>query len=171
MVLFFDLASFKVSFFDANGEYQLRLALLISAREELPMRIVSLFPSATEMICALGLENQLVGITHECDFPASVRGLPSVTHTLIPSNAASAEIDDLVREQLRTNQPLYTLDLLTLQKLQPDLIVTQALLEWLDPPFSCGHWSPELVRLAGGIDGLGQEGQASRTLRWDEVMT
>jgi iron complex transport system substrate-binding protein len=43
------------------------------------------------------------------------------------------------------------------------------LLEWLDPPFSCGHWSPELVRLAGGVEGLGQEGQPSRTLRWDEV--
>jgi iron complex transport system substrate-binding protein len=45
-----------------------------------------------------------------------------------------------------------------------------ALLEWLEPPFSCGHWSPELVRLAGGVEGLGHEGQASRTLRWDEVL-
>jgi iron complex transport system substrate-binding protein len=44
------------------------------------------------------------------------------------------------------------------------------LLEWLEPPFSCGHWSPELVRLAGGVEGLGQEGKASRTLRWDEVV-
>lgn len=45
-----------------------------------------------------------------------------------------------------------------------------ALLEWLQPPFSCGHWNPELVRLAGGVEGLGQEGQPSRTLRWDEVL-
>jgi iron complex transport system substrate-binding protein len=45
-----------------------------------------------------------------------------------------------------------------------------ALLEWLDPPFSCGHWSPELVRLAGGVEGLGKEGVRSRTLRWDEVI-
>jgi iron complex transport system substrate-binding protein len=45
-----------------------------------------------------------------------------------------------------------------------------ALLEWLDPPFSCGHWNPELVRLAGGIEGLGQEGRPSRTLRWEEVL-
>jgi len=45
-----------------------------------------------------------------------------------------------------------------------------ALLEWLDPPFSCGHWSPELVRLAGGVEGLGREGRPSRTLRWDEVI-
>ena len=45
-----------------------------------------------------------------------------------------------------------------------------ALLEWIDPPFSCGHWSPELVRLAGGVEGIGREGRPSRTLRWDEVV-
>jgi iron complex transport system substrate-binding protein len=45
-----------------------------------------------------------------------------------------------------------------------------ALLEWLDPPFSTGHWNPELVRLAGGVDGLGREGEKSRTLAWDEVL-
>lgn len=215
------------------------------------MRIVSLLPSATEMICALGLEDRLVGVTHECDFPAFVRGLPKVTRTLIPTEAPSAEIDRLVREQLRTNRALYTLELPTLEGLRPDLIVTQALcdvcavaedevraaacmlpggprvinlepqtlsqvfaairqvakaagvdreaeevvggltarveavvaraaglrhrprvalLEWLDPPFSCGHWSPELVRLAGGVEGLGREGRSSRTLRWHEVM-
>ncbi len=215
------------------------------------MRIVSLLPSATEIICALGLEERLVGVTHECDFPASVRLLPKVTRTLIPIDAPSAEIDRLVRERLRTNRALYTLDLPTLERLRPDLIVTQALcdvcavaenevraaacilqgsphvinlepqtlsqifdairqvakaagidqdaeavvggltarveavvargaglqhrprvalLEWLDPPFSCGHWSPELVGLAGGVEGLGREGWPSRTLRWDEVM-
>src|SRR6476646_9797284 len=91
------------------------------------MRIVSLLPSATEMICALGLEDQLVGVTQEFDFPASVRVLPSVTRTLIPSKASSVEIDGLVREQLRANQALYTLDLPALQELRPDLIVTQAL--------------------------------------------
>lgn len=215
------------------------------------MRIVSLLPSATEIICALGLEDQLMGVTHECDFPASVRDLPKVTRTLIPADASSAEIDRLVRERLRTDRALYTLDLPVLEKLRPDLIVTQALcdvcavaedevraaactlpggprvihlepqtlsdvlacirqvaraagversaeeliatltarvaavatrtatlerrprvalLEWLDPPFSCGHWSPELVRLAGGIEGLGEEGRPSRTLCWVEVL-
>lgn len=215
------------------------------------MRIVSLLPSATEMICALGLKDQLVGVTHECDFPAFVRDLPKVTRTLIPTDAPSGEIDHLVRERLRTNGALYTLDLPMLEGLRPDLIVTQALcdvcavaeeevraaacalpsgprviylepqtlsevftairqvaeaagvdqkadkvvgqltarveavvaraagrrhrprvalLEWLDPPFSCGHWSPELVRLAGGVEGLGQEGRPSRTLRWNEVL-
>ncbi len=62
------------------------------------MRIVSLLPSATEIICALGLEDQLVGVTHECDFPESVRRLPKVTRTLIPTEAASGEIDRLVRD-------------------------------------------------------------------------
>lgn len=214
------------------------------------MRIVSLLPSATEIICTLGLQDQLVGVTHECDFPAFVQKLPKVTRSLIPAEASSREIDQLVRERLRSNRALYTLDLPTLEDLRPDVIVTQALcdvcavaeeevraaacalpgvprvinlepqtlsqvfdaihqvaratgterkagevvgelkgrveavvkrtaklkhrprvtlLEWLDPPFSCGHWNPELVRLAGGVEGLGQEGLPSRTLSWDEV--
>src|SRR6188474_3871745 len=91
------------------------------------MRIVSLLPSATEIICALGLEDQLVGVTHECDYPPSVRALPKVTHTLIPTEASSGEIDRLVRERLQTERALYTLDLPVLQELRPDLIVTQAL--------------------------------------------
>jgi iron complex transport system substrate-binding protein len=214
------------------------------------MRIVSLLPSATEIICALGLEDQLVGVTHECDFPAFVRDLPKVTRTLIPSDAPSAEIDRLVRERLQAKRALYMLETAALEDLRPDLIVTQALcgvcavaedevraaanrlpgspgvinlephtldevfaairrvaeaadvrrrsdevvahltarvervasrasgrrrsprvalLEWLDPPFSCGHWNPELVRLAGGVEGLGREGEPSRTLSWTEV--
>jgi iron complex transport system substrate-binding protein len=215
-------------------------------------RIVSLLPSATEIICGLGLESRLVGVTHECDYPPSVRDLPKVTHTLISGDASSAAIDALVRERLATDRALYTLNVPMLEALQPDLIVTQALcdvcavaeaevrtaachlpgdpavvnlepqtlsgvfdaidhvavaagvpdraavvvknlrarvddvvrraatrpgpaprvalLEWLDPPFSCGHWNPELVRLAGGIEGLGLEGVASRTVRWDDVV-
>ncbi len=215
------------------------------------MRIVSLLPSATEIICLLGLEDQLVGVTHECDYPESVRGLPKVTQTLIPTDATSAEIDRLVQERLKGKRALYTLDMPALERLRPELIVTQALcdvcavseeevraaactlpglprvinlepetlsqvfdavrqvavaagvpergdevvarlqarvdavvtraegrthrprvalLEWLDPPFSSGHWSPELVRLAGGIEVLGREGEKSRKLRWDEVI-
>jgi iron complex transport system substrate-binding protein len=216
-------------------------------------RILSLLPSATEIVCALGLESDLVGVTHECDHPAFVRDLPKVTRTLIPTDAPSAEIDALVRERLASDRALYTLDLDVLETLRPDLIVTQALcdvcavaedevrdaacrlpsrprvinlepqtltevfdavqqvadaagvsdrapdviqrlrarveagtargaaratsdrprvalLEWLDPPFSCGHWNPELVRLAGGVEGLGREGLPSRRLRWDEVI-
>src|SRR5262245_21830998 len=213
------------------------------------MRIVSLLPSATEMICALGLEDQLVGVTHECDYPPGTLPLPKVAHQLIPKDATSGEIDRLVREQMQTTRTLYTLNLPLLKELRPDLIVTQtlcdvcavaqdevrsalsqlpgsprvinlepqsladvfvamqqvavaagisaegvvqsltsrvdgvtarsamvthrprvALLEWLDPPFSCGHWNPELVRRAGGMEGLGQEGHPSRTLRWEEVI-
>jgi iron complex transport system substrate-binding protein len=215
------------------------------------MRIVSLLPSATEIVCALGLLDRLVGVSHECDVPAPIAGLPKVTRALIPADAPSGEIDRLVRERLRTERALYTLDRPMLERLRPDLIVTQALcgvcavaadevrsaacalpgsprvielepetledvlgtirqvaeaagvadradevvhglesrigavaarsaalehrprvalLEWLEPPFSCGHWNPELVRLAGGIEGLGREGEPSRTLRWEDVV-
>ncbi len=214
------------------------------------MRIVSLLPSATEIVCELGLGDDLVGVTHECDHPPFVAGLPKVTRTLIPHDAGSREIDALVRERLKTQRALDTLDLPTLERLAPDLIVTQALcdvcavaeaevtaaarslpgrprvinlepvsledvldtlwavgraagvpgraetvvtglrrrvgavaarsdrvaarprvvlLEWLDPPFSCGHWSPELVRLAGGDEVVGRVGTPSRTLTWEEV--
>ena len=212
------------------------------------MRIVSLLPSATEIVCALGLDDQLVGVSHECDYPPSVQRLPKVTKTLIPTDAASGEIDRLVSEQLKTTSALYQLDLPLFNELRPDVIVTQSLcdvcavapsdvqaalaqlpgtprvinlgpqsldglfeairlvasavevspdhtirqlqgrietvamrsggvsehprvafLEWLDPPFSSGHWNPELVRIAGGIEGLGKEGQPSRRLRWEEV--
>jgi iron complex transport system substrate-binding protein len=215
------------------------------------VRIVSLLPSATEIVCQIGLGDALVGVTHECDHPPFVAGLPKVTRTLIPHDATSREIDGLVRERLQTQKALYTLDLPTLERLRPDLIVTQALcdvcavaeaevtaaacslptrphvinlepsslgdvfdtlhlvaraagvperaevavaalrrridaiasrstrpaerpcvvvLEWLDPPFSCGHWTPELVQLAGGDEAIGQPGKPSRTLSWDEVV-
>jgi iron complex transport system substrate-binding protein len=210
-----------------------------------------LLPSATEIICSLGLGDLLVGVTHECDYPGWVQRLHRVTRTLIPTDASSARIDELVREQLQTRKALYTLDLPLLEQLKPDLIVTQALcdvcavaeeevqaaactlpgrprvlnlepttlagvletmlqvgedsgrrgeaeavvaglrrridavaersarlaarpgvvlLEWIDPPFCCGHWSPELVRQAGGRELLGQAGVASRKLDWSEVV-
>lgn len=91
------------------------------------MRIVSLLPSATEIVCALGLEDRLVGVTHECDYPPSVKALPKVTRTLIPHDATSARIDSLVRERLNSQRALYTLDEEVLERLQPDLLVTQAL--------------------------------------------
>jgi len=215
------------------------------------MRIVSLLPSATEIVCALGLRAQLVGVTHECDYPPDVSSLPKVTRTLIPKDATSGEIDQMVREQLRSQNALYSLDMDTLSRLKPDVIVTQTLcnvcavaeqevcaaaealpgrpivinlepqtlleviqsvrtvghtlgvgetaervadelerrvrlvrgrsrclrnptrvllLEWLDPPFSSGHWNPELVRLAGGIEVLGREGERSQTLTWEAVV-
>lgn len=215
------------------------------------VKIVSLLPSATEIVCQLGLGDQLVGVTHECDYPPFVQQLPKVTKTLIPHQATSREIDALVRERSQTQAALYSLDLPVLQRLQPDLLVTQALcdvcavaeaevndaacslpgqprvvnlepmrlsevldgiqlvadaagipekaieviaglqqrvdriiegnrtlthrprvilLEWIDPPFTAGHWSPELVRMAGGVEGLGREGERSRTMAWDEIL-
>ena len=215
------------------------------------MRIVSLLPSATEIVCSLGLAEQLVGVTHECDYPPEVRHKPHVTRSLIPAGAASAEIDALVRDKLATERVLYRLEQEVLAQLEPELIVTQALcdvcavaeaevqqaacslpgqprvinlepenlagvldcvtqvaeaagihqrgqevraalaervqqvrqrsesirerprvvlLEWIDPPFSSGHWSPELVELAGGREMLGVAGQRSRTMTWDDVL-
>lgn len=215
------------------------------------MRIVSLLPSATEIICQLGLAEELVGVSHECDYPPAVRSLPKVTRSLISADASSREIDSLVRERLKTERALYSLDMPTLEQLRPDLIVTQGLcdvcavaaaevrtaacslpgtprvinleptclsdvfdclrligdaagcesraadeiaklqarvaavetrtktissrprvvlLEWIDPPFSSGHWSPELVRLAGGEEALGAAGERSRTLDWQQVV-
>jgi len=214
------------------------------------MRIVSLLPSATEIICSLGLADSLVGVSHECDYPAQVATLPKVTTSLIPEAASSKEIDALVRERLKTSKALYSLNQSALQSLKPDFIVTQALcdvcavaeeevravvcklpgnpqvinlapmtlaqvfesmlqvgravgkeehaisvvkayqkrvdevvlrskqmiknprvvfLEWLDPPFSSGHWTPELIAMAGGIELIGRSGQPSRTLEWREV--
>ena len=211
------------------------------------MRIVSLLPSATEILCQLGLERQLVAVTHECDFPPSVKELPKITRTLIPTDASSSEIDRMVKSQVSERQALYTLDQALLAELHPDLIVTQALcdvcavaeeevqaaacalgkvpsvinlepqtldellssildvarvtgmvmagervveslrgrveavalsakaspsvilLEWLDPPFACGHWMPELVRLAGGRELLGREGERSVQIDWEDV--
>lgn len=215
------------------------------------MKIVSLLPSATEIVCALGLGDALVGVTHECDYPPFVAALPKVTRTRIPAEASSGEIDRMVREQRQSGHALYTLDLATLEELQPDLILTQALcgvcavaeeevqaaacrlpgrprvinleprrfvdvlqsirmvaeaagvgsradeligrlqsrvdavrgrtrrlrarrrvafLEWLEPPFCSGHWTPELVEWAGGVDVLGRAGRPSRTVRWEEVL-
>src|SRR5262245_281861 len=91
------------------------------------MRIVSLLPSATEIVCALGLEDQLVGVTHECDYPPGVEHLPRVTRTRVPDRATSREIDRLVRSRPGASVALYTLDEPLLRSLAPDLIVTQAL--------------------------------------------
>ena len=214
------------------------------------MRIVSLLPSATEIICELGLGEQLVGVSHECDYPPFVQDLPKVTRTKIPRSASSQEIDAVVREQLKTEAALYSLDLPTLERLRPELIVTQALcnvcavaesevkaavcnlpgqarvvnlepvrladvfaslrlvaeaaraatrgerrrqvtgarrrrreahgghrvaparifFEWVEPPFCAGHWTPELVRLAGGIELIGREAMPSQTISWEEIV-
>jgi iron complex transport system substrate-binding protein len=213
------------------------------------MRIVSLVPSATEMLFALGVGDDVTAVTHECDYPAAVLDLPKVTRDVIGPGLAPAEIDRAVRELTEQGQSIYELDEAALQRLQPDLIVTQALcavcavsyedvraiadrldsnpevlsldphtlgevlgdvrtlaqatdrkdagvdlvqdaasridrvrlavraaepvsvvaLEWLDPVFVAGHWTPQLIEYAGGNDMLGLAGEHSEQRTWDEV--
>jgi iron complex transport system substrate-binding protein len=91
------------------------------------MRIASLVPSATEALFALGLGNQVVAVTHECDYPAEVEALPRLTRSVIPAGLEPGEIDARVREITRRGDALYELDEPTLARLTPDLIVAQAL--------------------------------------------
>jgi len=94
------------------------------------MRIVSLLPSTTEIVCALGLEDALVGITHECDYPPSVANKPRLTSSRISHETmSSAEIDHAVRSQLDGHGSIYDLDERQLRDLKPDLILTQELCE------------------------------------------
>jgi iron complex transport system substrate-binding protein len=91
------------------------------------MRIVSLLPSATEVLFALGLERDIVGVSHECDFPAQARSKRIVIHSRVPHDATPYEIDQFVREQMARGQSLYAVDAEALEELAPDLIVTQDL--------------------------------------------
>ena len=91
------------------------------------MRIASLVPSATEMLFALGLGDEVVGVTHECDYPPEAAERDHLTRTVIPEGLATAEIDAAVRERTERGEALYELDAALLRELEPDLIVTQAL--------------------------------------------
>lgn len=91
------------------------------------MRICSLLPSATEIVYALGMGDDLVAVTHECDYPAETATIPRVTRTNIPAGISSDKIDDAVASTLESTGSLYELDLPLLVKLKPDLILTQRL--------------------------------------------
>ncbi|MDQ3248817.1 MAG: cobalamin-binding protein [Chloroflexota bacterium] len=92
------------------------------------MRIASLLPSATEIVCALGLADSLVGVSHECDYPAEVvQNLPRLTRSAIPHGLSSAEIDRVVSERLQRGESLYLLEEDRLADLKPDLLITQEL--------------------------------------------
>jgi iron complex transport system substrate-binding protein len=90
-----------------------------------PERIVSLLASGTELLCALGLGDKLVGRSHECDYPAWVRSLPEVSRPTFDITGTSREIDELVRTRLRAGEPLYEIDEALLLTLAPDLLITQ----------------------------------------------
>ena len=91
------------------------------------MRIVSLVPSATEMLFALGLGSDVIGVTHECDFPSDVAILPRVTRDILPSGLSAIEVDAAVKERTLAGESIYELDTNRLHELQPDLIITQIL--------------------------------------------
>jgi iron complex transport system substrate-binding protein len=215
-------------------------------------QIVSFLPSATEMACALGLSDQLVGITHECDYPPEVSGKPVVVRNALPIETMSQpQVDVAVAQRIRDGLSLYEVDENLLKELAPDLILTQNLcqvcapsgnevsqavnllpkkpqilwltpksleeifanvrelgeatgrakeaaeligkgrarldktaaatrdlshrprvfcMEWLDPIYCSGHWVPEMVKLAGGVDALAHEGEDSVRISWDEVV-
>ncbi len=213
------------------------------------MRIVSLVPHATELLFALGAGPEVVGVTHECDFPAATDGLARVTRDVLPAGLSAGEIDAAVRERTLAGEAIYELDGDALAALEPDLIVTQALcpvcavsyedvaelartlpsaprvlaldpktlgqtlrdvrtlaqatgrrergvelvraassridrvrlavrgssrprvaaLEWLDPVYVAGHWTPQLIELAGGEDVLGFPGEPSEVVSWEAV--
>jgi iron complex transport system substrate-binding protein len=90
-----------------------------------PERIVSLLPSSTEILCALALADRLVGVSHECDYPPEVVGLPVLTAPKLNPHGTSAEIDARVREIVQEGLSVYRINTEVLQTLQPDLIVTQ----------------------------------------------
>jgi iron complex transport system substrate-binding protein len=93
------------------------------------MRIASLVPSATEMLYALGLGDSVVGVTHECDYPAQAASKPHLTRSVIPEGLSAAEIDREVRERTERGAAIYELDAELLSELAPDLIVTQQVCE------------------------------------------
>ena len=214
------------------------------------MRVVSLLPSATELLCAVGGESMLVGRSHECDHPATILDRPTLTRQR--TNApTSLEIDQQVRESLESGDSLYELDGAVLRELKPDVILTQDLcdvcsidlasvraiagdmdpapevvsldprtifdvfddlltvgravgleeageaamvsararyweavdyvnpyagqpevlfLEWADPPFAGGHWTPGLIEAAGGRHSLNAMGKASRQVTPEEIV-
>ena len=90
------------------------------------MRVVSLLPSATETLFALGFDKEIVGVSHECDFPPQARTKRTVIHSRLPHDASPAEIDRLVREYVARGESLYSVDA-ALEDLRPDLIITQDL--------------------------------------------
>jgi iron complex transport system substrate-binding protein len=110
------------------------------------LRVVTLLPAATEIVCALGAQGALVGISHECDYPPEIRRLPRVTTTPIDPEWSGARIDRAVRELGRSGKPVVAIEAKQLGRLRPDLIITQSLCE------VCAVADGEVFRLAQVLD-------------------
>ncbi len=100
------------------------------------MRIASLLPSATEIVCALGLTENLVGISHDCDYPPEIRSKPVLSEAIVTTALPSGVIDARIREQVHKGKSVYHLDETQLAALQPDLILTQELCEVCAPSYT-----------------------------------
>jgi iron complex transport system substrate-binding protein len=109
-----------------DGGTRSNLTLSLRAKELRVHRIVSLLPSATEIVCALGFESQLIGRSHECDYPAAVTRLPALTEPKFNPERPSAEIDREVRRIVGEALSVYRVDAQKLRELAPDVIVTQS---------------------------------------------
>jgi iron complex transport system substrate-binding protein len=135
------------------------------------MRIVSLLASGTEIVCGLGADKFLVGRSHECDNPEWVRKLPVCTEPAFDVEVSSGEIDAEVRRRLKTGEPLYHIDAALIQRLEPDLLITQAHCEVcaVTPGdmarTGCAAFAPQVVALSAGtvrgiFDGILAVGKA-----------
>ncbi|MBI5802192.1 MAG: cobalamin-binding protein [Verrucomicrobia bacterium] len=115
-------------------------------------RIVSLLPSATEMVCALGCGAQLVGRSHECDFPAEVAGLPVCTESKLLPNSTSRQIDEQIHNLIGASLSIFRINTRLIQELKPDLILTQAqcdvcAVSEADVAKALGHWPGSMPQL------------------------
>ena len=91
------------------------------------MKIVSLLPAATEILCDMGLAEYISAVSHECDYPSAVKNKIKITSSIIPNNTNQNAIDKLVKEAVKNNIPLYAVDNEQLNTINPDLIITQGL--------------------------------------------
>jgi iron complex transport system substrate-binding protein len=110
------------------------------------LRVVTLLPAATEIVCALGAQSALVGVSHECDYPQEILGLPRITTTPIDPEWSGARIDRAVRELGQSGTPVVAVDAEQLGRLRPDLIITQSLCD------VCAVADGEVWRLAQVLD-------------------